>query len=129
VKTLAGPLLAVLAIAAYLVPLYLGRLPRSMWVTPWPQWIVLGLGVAVALVMALRRRRASGWIALGVTLLLGVGLVVLLPLGTRLPAAPGAVAVGSVPPDFTLPSTAGGEVTLSAQRGRKVVLVFHRGHW
>lgn len=33
-------------------------------------------------------------------------------------------ALGSPAPDFTLPSTAGGEVTLSALRGRKVLLAF-----
>jgi len=33
-------------------------------------------------------------------------------------------AVGSVAPDFTLPSTAGREVTLSAFRGKNVLLAF-----
>jgi peroxiredoxin len=33
-------------------------------------------------------------------------------------------AVGSIAPDFTLPSTAGGEVTLSALRGQNVLLAF-----
>ena len=33
-------------------------------------------------------------------------------------------AVGSPAPDFTLPSTAGGEVTLSAFRGKKVLIAF-----
>jgi peroxiredoxin len=33
-------------------------------------------------------------------------------------------AVGSPAPDFTLPSTAGGEVTLSSFRGKKVLIAF-----
>lgn len=33
-------------------------------------------------------------------------------------------AIGSLAPDFTLPSTAGEQVTLSALRGRKVLLAF-----
>ena len=32
--------------------------------------------------------------------------------------------VGSLAPDFTLPSTAGGEVTLSSLRGKKVLIAF-----
>jgi hypothetical protein len=39
------------------------------------------------------------------------------------------VAVGSVAPDFELPSAAGGTLRLSALRGKNVVLVFYRGYW
>ena len=40
------------------------------------------------------------------------------------------VAVGSVAPDFSLETIAGGTFTLSALQGAKnVVLVFYRGHW
>jgi thioredoxin-dependent peroxiredoxin len=38
------------------------------------------------------------------------------------------VPVGSVAPDFTLPRSGGGEVSLSSFRGRPVVLVFLRGY-
>jgi len=37
------------------------------------------------------------------------------------------VSIGSPAPDFTLPQVGGGEVTLSALRGKPVVLVFLRG--
>ena len=36
----------------------------------------------------------------------------------------GLPAVGSLAPDFSLPSTAGGEVTLSSLRGKKVLIAF-----
>jgi thioredoxin-dependent peroxiredoxin len=36
---------------------------------------------------------------------------------------------GGPAPDFTLPSTAGGTVTLSALKGRDVVLVFYCYDW
>jgi cytochrome oxidase Cu insertion factor (SCO1/SenC/PrrC family) len=38
-------------------------------------------------------------------------------------------AVGKLAPDFTLVDQNGKRVTLSAARGRKVVLVFYRGYW
>ena len=38
-----------------------------------------------------------------------------------------AVAVGDRAPDFTLPATGGGDVTLSSYLGRPVVLVFYPG--
>ena len=33
------------------------------------------------------------------------------------------------PPDFTLPTHDGRKVSLSALRGKNVVLVFYRGYW
>ena len=43
-------------------------------------------------------------------------------------AAP--VATGDLAPDFTLTDQNGGKHSLSAQRGKRaVVLVFYRGHW
>lgn len=38
------------------------------------------------------------------------------------------VAVGSEAPDFTLPRSGGGDVSLSSFRGRPVVLAFLRGY-
>ena len=50
--------------------------------------------------------------------------------GADLPATDtGRVAVGDTAPDFTLLDRTGEPVALSELRGRKVVLVFYRGHW
>jgi hypothetical protein len=40
------------------------------------------------------------------------------------------VAVGTMAPDFSLPTLEGDTITLSGFRGEKdVILVFYRGHW
>ena len=41
----------------------------------------------------------------------------------------GRVAVGDTAPDFTLRDRHGEPATLSELRGRRIVLVFYRGHW
>jgi len=40
-----------------------------------------------------------------------------------------ALAVGQAAPDFKLPDQNGRTVTLSAEHGHKVVIVFYRGYW
>lgn len=45
------------------------------------------------------------------------------------PVDTGRVSVGDAAPDFTLESRTGEAVTLSELRGRRIVLVFYRGHW
>lgn len=50
--------------------------------------------------------------------------------GRDLPAVDtGRVAPGDLAPNFTLESREGERVTLSDLRGRRVLLVFYRGHW
>lgn len=44
--------------------------------------------------------------------------------------APGALELGDVAPDFTVPRAGGGTVALSeARRNGPVALIFYRGHW
>jgi cytochrome oxidase Cu insertion factor (SCO1/SenC/PrrC family) len=45
------------------------------------------------------------------------------------PLDTGRVSIGDVAPDFTLNSRSGDRTTLSDLRGRRIVLVFYRGHW
>ena len=60
-----------------------------------------------------------------------VALLGLLVSGQAPPSATdlNRVAVGSMAPDFELPSAAGGTLKLSSLRGKIVVLVFYRGYW
>jgi thioredoxin-dependent peroxiredoxin len=44
-------------------------------------------------------------------------------------AAMTGLRFGQPAPDFTLPSTSGGNITLSALRGQDVVLVFYCFDW
>jgi cytochrome oxidase Cu insertion factor (SCO1/SenC/PrrC family) len=45
-------------------------------------------------------------------------------------ARPTPIGIGDVAPDFTLSDQHGRGHTLSAERGKRpVVLVFYRGHW
>lgn len=61
-------------------------------------------------------------------LLATVAMVAAIPLGAARSGAP--VDVGEVAPDFTLADQDGRRRTLSAERGKRaVVLVFYRGHW
>lgn len=52
--------------------------------------------------------------------LLGLLSSMWLPTGVRVAAA---LEVGEKAPDFTLPSTTGGNITLSQFRGKKIVLL------
>lgn len=72
--------------------------------------------------LARRRRRvfAGAWVAAG---LVAVALVVAALLSAR-PQESSAVEPA---PDFTLPDSAGGTVTLSALRGHPVILYFNEG--
>src|SRR3954469_18725238 len=47
------------------------------------------------------------------------------PHSSQLRSTPMSVDVGSPAPDFTMPTDGGGEVSLSALRGKKVVLYFY----
>jgi peroxiredoxin len=65
-----------------------------------------------------------------VTILVGVALLLAVPGLVARAQAPAIrpVTVGSPMPDFTLPAYEGGAVTLSAFKGRTVILIFPRGY-
>lgn len=39
------------------------------------------------------------------------------------------IRIGQPAPDFTLENADGKKISLSEYRGKKVILVFYRGHW
>jgi hypothetical protein len=63
--------------------------------------------------------------------LLIVAICTMLAAGTAFgQAREKPVAVGEMAPDFVLPDQNGQKRSLSAERGKRpVVLVFYRGHW
>jgi len=97
-----------------------------------PVWYLSALVLAVLIATSAVWRRRGG-----VTVTALVISVLLLGLAgyfnfviARVPDTPSALVVGRPAPDFTLPDSAGRQVTLSEFRGKKpVLLVFYRGYW
>jgi peroxiredoxin len=56
---------------------------------------------------------------------LGVSVALVSALSAGVPARAEAVDVGQKAPDFSLPSTAGGKVSLSQFRGQPVLIEFY----
>jgi len=102
---------------------------------PWVNLPLIWAGVvltALGLRQALRgkRGRITGSIALLFSVLLaGLFHAYVFWYSYRMPDAIAAPAATTPAPDFTLVDQHGGSVTLSALRGRNVVLVFYRGYW
>jgi peroxiredoxin len=78
-------------------------------------------------------RRVKEGVMVGAVSRIVVGLLVLFCLGSAHQAAAqtapnGPVTVGAMMPDFTVPVLQGGQLTLSALRGKNVLIVFPRGY-
>jgi hypothetical protein len=115
---------------------------------PWAN-LVLFLIAVVLLFMGLRRGFASDHphptrSKIVSVLVSGFSLVVIalfvfgfFVIGRQLPASKGAPQVGQRAPDFTLPDTAGNQVSLNellttpinGKAPRGVLLIFYRGYW
>jgi cytochrome oxidase Cu insertion factor (SCO1/SenC/PrrC family) len=64
------------------------------------------------------------------TLVFAAGLAASLPAFAQPVKRSAPVAVGELAPDFTLEDQDGRKHTLSAERGKRaVVLIFYRGYW
>ena len=101
-------------------------------VTVRPVWYlsVLALAVLIAAYAVWRRRGGVTVTALVISVLM-LGLAGYFNfVMARVPDTLSALVVGRPAPDFTLPDSAGRQVTLSDYRGKKpVLLVFYRGYW
>lgn len=102
---------------------------------PWLNLPLAWLGVAFAATGARRSWRtlpgkAAGIVSLALALLLATLFTLFVfVLSYGLPPPTAIVVPGAAAPDFALPDASGTPVTLSSLRGRKVLLVFFRGHW
>jgi cytochrome oxidase Cu insertion factor (SCO1/SenC/PrrC family) len=57
-------------------------------------------------------------------------LLAVFPAGAQvLPRPQIASAAGKLAPDFTLKDQDGKSFRLASQRGKRVLLIFYRGHW
>lgn len=130
-----GPLLVFLAAVSYF--LFFARYPilRDF---PWVNLPIVLLGLVISFI-GLRRafhparsilsKVTSGigfLFSLAVTLLFGAYVF---HLSYQLPSATNKAQVREAAPEFALPDSSGSAVRLSSLRGKKVVVVFYRGHW
>jgi peroxiredoxin len=132
---LLGLALAIAGPAAYFGLTFATALPQTLVEHPWPfEALSIGGFVLAALgsfrAFRAHRRRKRSLALTFLTVIGGIGLLGYIHwLSSRLPEAPSTFAQGTTPPPFTLPTTAGGQVTVAGPRAQPLVLVFYRGHW
>jgi O-antigen/teichoic acid export membrane protein len=127
----AGSLLTIVAFVSY--PFFFARFPVTRDV-PWASFLVF----AIALMLVIDGfRRAERKVVASIVVTLSTAVLVLFTVAflffARLPASPGAPAVGQTAPDFTMLDTTRHPVTLAGLRAapnrKGTVLVFYRGYW
>jgi len=94
-----------------------------------PNWIVVALGLALAVLALVRaRRRLVPGLLVGLTAVVAAAFAAMLYVATALPVRAGPT-VGAPAPDFALVDQSGATVRLADFRGAPLLLVFYRGHW
>jgi len=92
-------------------------------------WLVVVLGLALAVVALVRaRRRLVPGLLVGLTAIVAGSFAAMLYVATALPVRAGPT-VGTPAPDFALVDQSGTTVRLADFRGAPLLLVFYRGHW
>jgi hypothetical protein len=141
IRSLAGLALVIISFLAYLK---ISTRYEAWRATTWPNWIALGLGIAIALLAVVRPRRPARRLdqigaALALLLALAVaGVFARYTITTTrdMPVPPAdKVALGRELPDVTL-TTADGrpfhllqETRSGELKGRTLLLLFFRGTW
>ncbi len=129
-----GPLLALAGILSYFF--FFARFP-GLRDFPWVNLPIVLLGITLSLLGFLSAWRSPGaWRKLpGLASLLLSGLLASFFLwyvfvdSYQLPGVSDRVLVGDRAPEFQLLDEEGRQVRLSDFQGKKVILVFYRGHW
>jgi hypothetical protein len=126
----AGLATGLAGVVGYLVVVFHlgGRLP-SVRNGAVPNWILVGLGLALSTAALVRaRRRTAPALLLLVNGGVAAAFAALLFVITALPPATGP-AIGAPAPSFTLQDQARRPIRLEDFRGKPLLLVFYRGHW
>jgi len=126
----AGITLGVAGVIGYfIVALHLGARFPSVRNDAIPNWIAVGIGLALSALALVRARRR---VVPGLLLVLNVGVAAafaaVLYVVPAMPPAPGP-PIGAPAPTFALPDQNGRTVRLEDFRGAPLLLVFYRGHW
>lgn len=133
--TYGGLLLAFAGVVSYFTVFY--RYPALRDV-PWVNLPLVLLGLGLCFVGLRRAWRAGGGrlsrflsaFAFGLaTFFAATFIYYVFWMSYQLPAESRALAVGDPAPAFALPDADGGSVALADLRGRRILLVFYRGHW
>ena len=90
--------------------------------------VLIGMGLCIVVLKARRSRMTI--IASALSAVVGLGFLVSIFVLMRLPKPSTEMAIGQLPPDFTLRNQDGRPVSLGDYRSRgPVLLVFYRGFW
>jgi len=125
-----GLLLGVVGVVGYfVVALHLGAWLPSVRNDAIPNWILVGLGLALSILAVVRaRRRLVPGLLLGLNVAVAAAFSAMLYVVSVMPPASGP-SIGAPAPAFALVDQGERTVRLEDFRGAPLLLVFYRGHW
>ena len=125
-----GLLLGVVGVVGYfVVALHLGAWLPSVRNDAIPNWILVGLGLALSILAVVRaRRRLVPGLLLGLNVAVAAAFSAMLYVVSVMPPASGP-SIGAPAPAFALVDQGERTVRLEDFRGAPLLIVFYRGHW